>query len=91
MEYTYGRFASGRHGLASTSISGTIARVTLGKNGVISASKKGKSRAKRLYYKGRRVLTENDRKQMACPYPPEPEWVAVLETAAQRREKGGGM
>jgi hypothetical protein len=26
---------------------------------------------------------------MACPYPPEPEWVAALEEAAERREKGG--
>ena len=43
----------------------------------------------RLYFKGRRVYTEDERKHMACPYPPEPEWVAALEEAAERREKGG--
>jgi len=41
-------------------------------------------------FKGRRLYTEDDRKRRACPYPPEPEWVAALEEAAQRRERSGG-
>ena|SRR5579862_1109136 len=33
------------------------------------------------YYYGRRVWTEEERKKMNCPFPPEPEWEKEWENA----------